>query len=163
MHVRDTYRTNVSQLKDRKTRNIALNEINDRINPKIAEITAAASQLDNDRKHFEDLIPEFATGGIVPGQFGAPRLVLAHGGEIIANANQQTPDLLNAASRAGIPGVRGSQAGGGASQSLYVELHVGTKTQNELFVNGAKSNEGYDIIVKQSKKNSSFDDRSTSF
>lgn len=161
--VRETYRSNANSLTDKKTRGIALKEIEDRINPKIAAITAAATQLNVDLSHFGDLIPEFATGGIVPGQFGAPRLVLAHGGEIIANLRQQTPELLNAAAQAGIPGVRGGGGNAGGSGAIQVELHIGKKMQNQLFVNGAESTEGYSVLSKQSRSRSQFDDRSASF
>jgi len=159
--VRETYRQNVSQLKDKKTRNIALKEINDRINPKIEQIRAAARVADENRKRFDDRIPEFATGGIVPGRFGEPRLVLAHGGEIIANPSQQTPAFLQAAAEAGIPGVKGfAQNGGGsnAPQSINVELVIGTDAQNQLFVNGAKSTKGYNLTIEQTKKAQKFRD-----
>jgi hypothetical protein len=162
--VRDTYRQNVSQLKDRKTRNIALKEINDRINPKILQIEAAAKKLDEDRKYFNDLVPEFATGGIVPGQRGVPRLVLAHGGELIANLGQQTPQLMNAAANAGIPGVGGGAGGGSTSnQPIHVELHVGKKAQNELWINGAKSNGGFNVLISQNSKSRRFEERSENF
>lgn len=162
--VRDSYQQSASQLKDSKTRRIALQELSQRIDPKISQIRTAAAQLDKDKAHFNDLIPEFATGGIVPGQIGSPRLVLAHGGEIIANLRQQTPALMNAASEAGIPGVRGSSGGGnGNGGNLHVEVSLGTKMQNELFVNGAKSPDGYAVLSKQSKQSKKFDDRSASF
>lgn len=159
--VRENYRSQASQLKDKKTRNIALKEIPDRINPRISAIESAARAMDAARERFGELIPEFATGGIVPGQLGAPRLVLAHGGEIIANANQQTPEFLGAAARAGIPGVRGrggsGSGGGGGVQPIYVEVLLGKKTQNEIFVNGAKSPEGYKVIVQSSNKANEFE------
>jgi hypothetical protein len=161
--IKESYRQSANSITDTKTRNIALKEITDRIDPKIAEITAAAGQLDGARTHFNDLVPEFATGGIVPGQFGSPRLVLAHGGEIIANMSQQTPDLLNAAAKAGIPGVRGDAGSGSGSGSVNVELFVGKEMQNELFVNGAKSSKGASVLRQQNQKTSAFDDRTTSF
>lgn len=161
--VRTTYQQQASSIKDRKTRNIALKEINDRINPKITEITAAAAQLDIDKTHFADLIPEFATGGIVPGQRGIPRLVLAHGGEVIANLGQQTPEFLNAAENAGIPGIRGSGRGSGTDGAINVEFYMGTKAQNELFVNGVKSADGKSALNSQRRGSQKFDDRSTSF
>jgi hypothetical protein len=98
----------------------------------------------------------------VPGQLGSPRLVLAHGGELIANLQQQTPDLVNAAAGAGIPGVRGGASSGGG-QPIHVEVLLGTDTQNQLFVNGAKSNAGYKVMVQQQGKADNFDRRSTSF
>ena len=159
--IRESYRQSASQLKDKKTRNIALKEINDRINPKIEEIRAAATIADEDRKRFEDRIPEFATGGIVPGRFGEPRLVLAHGGEIIANPSQQTPAFLSAAGEAGIPGVRGGSAGSGNANGgnpIHVEFVIGTEAQNQLFVNGAKSNQGYNVTIEQNRKASKFRD-----
>lgn len=162
--IRESYREAASSLKDKKTRNIALKEINDRINPKIEAIRAAAGVADADRARFDNLIPEFATGGIVPGQPGAPRLVLAHGGELIANLRQQTPELMNAAGQAGIPGVGNtSGAASGNGGNIVVHLVVGTEAQNEMFVNGAKSSKGYNVLNEQSTKLSKFDKRTTSF
>ena len=53
--------------------------------------------------------------------------VLAHGGEVIANLGQQTPDLMNAATKAGIPGVRGNGGGSSNSGNVHVELSLGKK------------------------------------
>ncbi len=119
--------------------------------------------LGGNRDRFKELVPEFATGGIVPGQFGAPRLVLAHGGELIANARQQTPELLSAASQAGIPGVGGSRGGAGGGQPIHVELHVGKKAQSEIWVNGAKSSDGFNVLILQNSKSRKFEDRSESY
>lgn len=172
VQVRENYRSQMNQLKDSKTRRHALAEIGGRINTKIDQIRAAAGTLDTDRAHFEDLIPEFATGGIVPGQTGSPRLVLAHGGELIANLHQQTPELMRAAASSGVPGIRGnvgnhsSNYGGGGNanpQNISVELFVGTETQNQMFVNGAKSQRGFKIQSKQQDKKAKFDDRTASF
>jgi hypothetical protein len=160
-NVREQYRENVNQLKDGKTRRIALNEIPSRIEPKLNEIRAAAKIADEDRLRFEDRVPEFATGGIVPGRFGEPRLVLAHGGEIIANPSQQTPAFIAAASEAGIPGVRGnagSSGSGGQPVQLNVELVIGTDAQDKLFVNGAKSTKGYNVSIEQQGKARKFRD-----
>lgn len=157
--VREQYRQQASALKSKKTRNIALKEINDRINPKIEAIRAAAKIADEDKMRFEDRLPEFATGGIVPGRFGEPRLVLAHGGEIIANPSQQTPAFLAAASDAGVPGVKGKGSGGGSMPSqVNVEVFIGTEAQNQIFVNGAKSNKGYNVTIEQKKKATLFRD-----
>ena len=131
---------------------MALKEISDLINPKIEQIRSAAGRLDGDRERFGDLIPEFAKGGLVPGAYGSPRLVLVHRGEVIANLGQQTPDLMNAAAKSGIPGVRGNGGGSSNSGNFYVELSLGRRCRSELFVNGAKSPEGYNVLVKQNKK-----------
>lgn len=158
--VRENYRQQATALKSVKTRNIALKEIGLRINPKIEQIRAAAAIADKDKERFEDRVPEFATGGIVPGRFGEPRLVLAHGGEIIANPRQQTPAFLAAATDAGIPGVRGnsgsSGGGGGSLPDINVEFFIGTDAQNQLFINGAKSTKGYNVSIEQSKKSNRF-------
>ncbi len=164
--VRESYREAASGLKSKKTRNIALKEIQDRINPRIEQIRAAAQMADKDKERFSDLeLPEFATGGIVPGRFGEPRLVLAHGGEIIANPSQQTPAFIQASSDAGIPGVKGSAGNGGNSGNnpgnLHVELLLGTETQNQIFVNGAKSRQGYNVIIEQNSKKEKFRDTSS--
>ena len=152
LSIRSEYVSAVSQLKDKKTRNHALQDVS-RLDLRIARIREAAEVAANDARRFQDRIPEFATGGVVPGQRGEPRLVLAHGGEIIASlAHQQNGSFMQAAAEAGIPGVRGS--GGGASQptALHVEVSLGTDTQNQLFVNGGKSDKGYRLLVTQSRE-----------
>lgn len=70
---------------------------------------------------------------------------------------------MNAAPRRAFPVSRSGRFRWWRSQPIYVELRVGTKAQNEMFVNGAKSGKGYERIVQQTKKSSSFEDRSTNF
>jgi hypothetical protein len=163
--VKASYIENVNQLKDSKTRRIAMNEVNQRINPRIDQIRSAATNAANDNRRFNNLMPEFATGGLVMGQLGAAQLVVAHGGELIVNSRQQTPEVLSALRDAGVPNVA-SVAGANRSASnrndaLHVELSLGTQTQNQLFVNGAKSDKGYTIIVEQTNKGKA--ERRTSF
>jgi hypothetical protein len=95
------------------------------------------------------LIPEFATGGIVPGPLGAPRLVLAHGGELIASLGQQTPSLMRAAQESGVPGVRGDGGYASGGGPINVTVVMGTEQQSELIVNGVKMKKGYDAFVRQ--------------
>lgn len=154
--IREQYMTEMGKLKDKKTRNHALATVRD-IDYRIGVLRGAATNALNDNSR-RNITAAFATGGIVPGQKGEPRLVLAHGGEVIASLSQQTPALMQAASEAGIPGVAGNSGGGaGRHVSVNVELVVGTKTQNEMFVNGAKSEEGYNVQLKNTKKALKYD------
>jgi hypothetical protein len=153
--LRADYITQMSQLKDKKTRNIALSEVEKRIDPKIAQIRAAANIALNDNNRDKLLIPEFATGGTVPGPFGAPRLVLAHGGERFIGLNASLP-MYQTSSTSVTAGANGN----GQSQNVLVnvELSLGTETQNRLFVNGAESPEGYRVIIKNTKNGLEYGD-----
>lgn len=107
------------------------------------------------------LVPEFAVGGFVPGAVGSPQLILAHGGEMVVNPSQQTANLMHAAANAGVPGTQG---GGTAKsepqqpQTINVTLVLGTEIQNQLFVNGAKSNSGFRAIIQQIQNGLGFKD-----
>jgi hypothetical protein len=153
--LRADYITQMSQLKDKKTRNIALSEVEKRIDPKIAQIRAAANIALNDNNRDKLLIPEFATGGTVPGPFGAPRLVLAHGGERFLGLNASLP--MYQTSSANVTAGANSNTG---SQNVLVnvELSLGTDTQNRLFVNGAESPEGYRVTIKNVKTGQEYGD-----
>jgi hypothetical protein len=149
--IRAKYMSDMSQLKDKKTRNNALLTVRE-IDYKIGQLRAAASSALNDNTRSQ-ITAAFATGGVVPGQPGEPRLVLAHGGEIIASLAHQSRDFVAAARDAGIPGVRGDGGGGsGRNVNVHVELVVGTEAQNQMFVNGSKSDEGYNASLANTKK-----------
>jgi hypothetical protein len=92
------------------------------------------------RQHLEDrrlldsrLVPEFATGGLMPWD-GWAKL---HRGELIVNPSQQTPELISAAANAGVPGTQA--AGSSQPQNISVVIELGTETQDRLFINGARS------------------------
>jgi hypothetical protein len=144
--IRANYMTEMSKLRDKKTRNHALESVRE-LDYRIGILRGVATNALNDNSR-KNITAAFATGGVVPGQRGEPQLVLAHGGEIIASLANQTPELVSAAASAGIPGVAGDSGGGsGQNVSLNVELVVGTDTQNQMFVNGAKSEQGYKATV----------------
>ena len=150
--IRSEYITAVSAIKDKKTKRIALEEVSKRIDPKINELRTVATSALNDQKRFNSIHPAFATGGIVPGQKGEPRLVLAHGGEIIASLSQQTPGFVQAAAEAGVPGVSGSSDSGSRNSNIYLTLIVGTETQDRIIVNGAERDAGYNAIARAVSK-----------
>jgi tape measure protein len=84
------------------------------------------------------LVPEFATGGVVPGGYGMPRMVMAHAGEVILNAQQQMMVGQSALQRAGVPGVSGN--GGNGAPGIVVNLTnvIGTKEQSEIIIGGIR-------------------------
>ncbi|HJQ33349.1 MAG TPA: tape measure protein [Pyrinomonadaceae bacterium] len=148
--IRSKYMTDMQQLKDKKTREHALLTVRE-IDYKIGQLRAAASNSLNDNAR-ANITAAFASGGVVPGLPGEARLVLAHGGEIIASLAHQSNDFVAAARDAGIPGVRGGDGGGyGRNINLAVELHVGTETRDKLVVGGMESEAGYSVNVKQTK------------
>jgi hypothetical protein len=151
LQVRQQYVDAMSQLRDSKTRNIALKDVY-RLDLKIDQIKQAATVALNDGNRDKLLIPEFATGGIVPGPFGSPRLVLAHGGERFLGLNEtlrtEGPTTVTSGN---------NDDGGGQPIQLAVELSLGTDTQNKLFVNGAESAAGYKVIVKQVGNHNKYD------
>jgi len=151
--IRTNYLQQAGQLRDRKTRNHALLTVRE-LDYRITQLRAAATVALNDNTR-RNITSAFATGGVVSGQRGEPRLILAHGGEIVASLANQTPELVQAAADAGIPAVRSSPDGGGSRSgrhtNLNVELVLGTELQNKLFVNGAESDMGYKVITKQTR------------
>lgn len=149
LDVRRQYVDAMSQLKDSKTRNIALKDVY-RLDLKIDQIKKAATTALNDNNRDRLLIPEFATGGIVPGPFGSPRLVVAHGGERFLGLNETLRTE-------GPTTVSSGNNGGGQNINLNVELSLGTDTQNRLFVNGAESDAGYKVTVKTIEKHNRYD------
>jgi tape measure domain-containing protein len=154
--IRQSYLDAGAQIKDKKTRAHHMQDVS-RLDLKIATLRQAASQSANEQQVFSQFTPAFATGGVVPGQRGAPRLVLAHGGEIISSLSQQTPAFLQAAAQAGVPGVAGTNESGSSRHgNIHLELHLGTDTQNQLFENGAKSDKGFNAHVANSKKASRY-------
>jgi tape measure domain-containing protein len=157
--IRQSYLDAGAQIKDKKTRLHHMQDVS-RLDIKIAALRAAASQSANEQQIFEQFTPAFATGGIVPGQRGTPRLVLAHGGEIISSLSQQTPAFLQAAAQAGVPGVAGTtESSTGRHGNIHLELSLGTNTQDQLFVNGAKSDKGYNAQIdnfQKAKRNREF-------
>jgi hypothetical protein len=148
--IREQYLRAADKMKDKKTRNHHLQDVY-RLDLKIANIRRAAETAMNDNRRFQNRLPEFATGGVVPGQKGEPRLVLAHGGERISSLTQMAEERV-AAETGYAAGIRGNSGNGGRSFNVHVELSLGTETQNQLFVNGAKSDKGYNVIVRQSEK-----------
>jgi tape measure domain-containing protein len=148
--IRSKYMADMSQLKDKKTREHALLTVRE-LDYKIGQLRSAASNSLNDNAR-ANITAAFATGGVVPGLPGEPRLIMAHGGEIIASLAHQSDDFVASAREAGIPGVRGGDGGGsGRNVSLNVELHVGTDTRDKLVVGGMESEAGYNVNVKQTK------------
>lgn len=103
------------------------------------EVGAAITKIQIKKAIDQKLVPEFAVGGIVPGAKGTPQVILAHGGEIIANAQQQTPALMAAASAAGVPGVSSpasASSGGTETPVVNVTFVLGTESQDRIVVDG---------------------------
>jgi hypothetical protein len=86
------------------------------------------------------LVPEFDTGGVVPGLFGAKVPAYVHAGEVVLNNQQRAAIGDDTLADAGVPGVRGGGSGGLASgQPIEVVLIAGTETQDQFYVNGVSS------------------------
>jgi tape measure domain-containing protein len=158
--IRQNYMTEAGKLKDRKARNHALLTVRE-LDYRITQLRSAATTALNDNTR-RNITSAFATGGVVSGQRGEPRLILAHGGEIVASLANQTPELVQAAADAGIPAVRSSPDGGGSRSgrhtNLKVELVLGTELQNKLVVNGMKSDVGYKVLTTQMRDAKKYDD-----
>lgn len=153
MSARSTAIEKINTIKTKSVRESRLkNQIGD-VDRLFLEPLKRAVEEQKTRKNLDSkLIPEFSSGGVIPGQFGEARYVLAHGRELVINPQQQTPALMAAAAEAGVPGVRGSGGGASAGSPIYVEVRLGTETQNQLFVNGGKSDAGYSVIVQQTNR-----------
>jgi hypothetical protein len=155
----------ISQINTIQTKSVRESRLKNQIGDVDRMFLEPLKQAVNDQKSRNSLssklIPEFAASGIVPGPLGSPQLVLAHGGEIFINRDKQTTQVMSAASDAGVPGVsamRGSAAQGRGDAPIHVTLVVGKKMQNEMFKNGAKSQEGYTALVDAGKKQARFRD-----
>lgn len=97
-----------------------------------------------DKKSAADrLKQEFATGGVVSGPVGSRQDIVAHGGEIIANRSQQTPEVMTALVNAGVPNVTRPQSGGNGSgnfaQEINVQIVMGRQDQTQVLINGLES------------------------
>lgn len=155
--IRESYIAEMSKLKDKKTRSHALADVS-RIDARIATLRSVATGALNDNSR-RNITSAFATGGVVSGQRGEPRVILAHGGEIVASIANQTPELVQAAAEAGIPNVRGGDGGGrGRHTSLNVELHIGTETRDKLVVDGMRSDGAYKVQTDNTRKARKFGD-----
>jgi hypothetical protein len=82
------------------------------------------------------LVPEFATGGVVPGPIGAARYVMAHAGEVILNARQQAAVGQSALANAGVPGLAGSGGNGPGAPVVNVHFSIGRQDQSEIVSSG---------------------------
>lgn len=165
--VRADYISQVSQLRDRKTRNIALatvRELDYLINN---QLRPAADTQTSRRKAYEEFIPTFAGGGDVrrafagrgftgrvPGAFTGrdPYLIRVDGDETVINPAQRARGNITDAqlAAAGVPGYQGGgqptvvaqlSAGGGPTvvniEALELELHVTVGPQTGVQVLGA--------------------------
>lgn len=149
----------ISSIKTKSVRESRLrNQIPDVDRLFLEPLKQAAADQKNRVSLASKLIPEFAVGGVVPGAPGEPRLILAHGGEIIANPRQQTPELVDAAARAGVPGLRDMQGAGTGTKEMQVTLVIGTDAQNQMFVNGANSSEGFRVLLGKQHTAKRFND-----
>jgi hypothetical protein len=130
----------INTIKTKSVRESRLkNQISDVDRVFLEPLKRAVSEQKRRRDFDSTLIPEFASGGIIPGRIDEARYVLAHGGEIVVNRKQQTPALLEAASEAGVPGVRGNASAPNYQPNIHVEVLIGKDKQDQLFINGVGS------------------------
>jgi len=91
------------------------------------------------RTRYSDVdVPEFATGGLVPGAVGAPLMALVHGGEVVLPV-----DLVDTLRRSAQPWGGPAPLGAAISQSLVSALRENTAAvratpvQMTVSINGA--------------------------
>ena len=82
-------------------------------------LATQSSDLDARRTLDSRLVPEFATGGVVPGPFGSRVPAFLHAGEVVLNARQQAAVGYDALADAGVPGLSA-----GSGQGYVIENHV---------------------------------------
>jgi hypothetical protein len=107
-----------------------------------AQKTRLANQsadLDARRNLDSRLVPEFATGGVVPGPFGSRVPAVLHAGEVVLNARQQAAVGYEALADAGVPGLAGNSGGTGYVIENNITLVAGTETQDQFYTNGVTS------------------------
>jgi hypothetical protein len=98
-----------------------------------------AKDLDARRNLDSRLVPEFATGGVVPGPFGSRVPAVLHAGEVVLNARQQAAVGYNALADAGVPGLAGDSVGGSQIPNIVIINEIGTESQDRMFINGMTS------------------------
>jgi hypothetical protein len=100
-----------------------------------------ASKTQSRRDLDSRLVPEFATGGVVP----YTGMIFAHQGEVILNQQQQSRIGLGNIADAGVPGIAGSS--GSSNQPIVnVDISIGTQDQTRIFLNGANSPHGKEAL-----------------
>lgn len=152
--IKQNYLAQASQLKDKKTRNIAISDVGD-INTRLDIIRREANSALGRQNLDTKIRPEFATGGVIPGKIGARQDVVAHGGEIVANLDQQAKLGRILMGLAGVPGLETSlpgispnsaaQNGGGSGGEIVINMYPvfnATVDAAGITVEGLKSNEG---------------------
>ncbi len=137
----------------------------DRIPPLILQQQAQQLRLSENAARFSRQIPEFATGGIVPGiDMGRDSVVgLMRPGELVLTRSQQSSVIAqsnpNVFDRAGVPrgvtnvgGAQAFQAGGFAQAQSAPEVNVvvliGKEDQTQVFVNGVNTSRGRAALAK---------------
>lgn len=157
--IRQSYLDQVGQLKDKKTRNIAIKDVS-RLDAKISELKAAATNQVERKARLEKLVPTFADGGmvsnfarknnlfsgLVPGKYDRrdDKLIAVSGREVVLTPDQWQPITPYLRAKQ-VPGF----ANGGALNTvatantspqkieLHVSLNVGLSESDFVEVVGA--------------------------
>lgn len=115
---------------------VDLRNLQDAVAAQRTRLADQSAALDRRRDLDSRLTPEFATGGVVPGPFGARVNAVVHAGEVVLNQQQIGSDTL---ADAGVPGMRSGGSGSGYVIENNITLIAGTDTQDQFFVNGVTS------------------------
>ena len=146
----ETFKQQISTLKTKSVRESRLtNQVNDLKKLYADEVVPEIEKQRTRKQIFGKLTPEFATGGIMP----RDGFAYLHKDEIIVNRSQQSPQLLRAASQAGVPGVNSTIAAGlGGNGTIVlnigsIKLGVSKTDSQEIVIEGMDSEAGYNIVV----------------
>jgi hypothetical protein len=124
----------------RDLQNIFNSNIAPAVDAQIARAASAAATQQSRGLLDSRLVPEFATGGMVPGQFGARVPAYLHAGEVVLNQQQIQQIGANTLADAGVPGVRGGGSGSsGGDQPIHVTFVMGTDTADQIYTSGVSS------------------------
>jgi hypothetical protein len=118
---------------------VDLRNLQNAVSEQRARLADQSAAVDRRRDLDSRLVPEFATGGVVPGPFGAKVPAYLHAGEVVLNQQQIQQIGADTLADAGVPGVKGGNGGGGYVIENNITLIAGTETQDQFFVNGVTS------------------------
>lgn len=159
--LRAQYVQQVTALKDRKARDHAMlwltNDLEKQVLPQLQAAIAAQGERTQTIARRK---PEFADGGLVPGALGSRQHIVAHGGEVIANLDQQANLGRMLLALAGVPNLGGSAnvprisaptntagSAGGGGDIIVSELRVSIDAKG-IFVEGGRTSDGRRLIIE---------------
>lgn len=145
--IRQNYLDRVGQLRDKKTRNIAISAVRDLDSLINNDLTLAVGAQKKRQTTNQQIIPEFATGGIIPGVDKGydSMLIKARPGEVVLTKQHQM--MLGGARTMGAIGVPGFAFGGTVGGSQH---QIGGDTYN--YTGNSGSNGDITIVLVADQK-----------